>query len=186
MIPDLCTLSKILTGGLPGGALVGSERFMERITRPIDDRSAMGAHVSAQSTFAGHALTAAAGLASLTLAGDGRGQIAAEANADALCQVFNQTAMQVGSRWRAFRTRSIVHYAHTSIDGETIAPSRQLARQIQRDQELHQQLTRAWSECGVLAHPNHAWVSTAHDEGVLAYFRDATRAALNMIREKGA
>lgn len=175
--PDLCTLSKVLTGGLPGGALVGSRRFMSPLashTRP----AGAGPAVRFQSTFAGHPLTAATGLASLRLAAQGQLQVQAERNAERLCHAFNDSARAVDSRWRTFRTRSILHFAAVGQSERCLVPSRELAQRVERDRDRHRRLAEAWRASQVIAHPNHMWISSAHDDRVLDHFNDATRAAL--------
>ena len=180
VIPDMCTLSKVLTGGLPGGALVGSRRFMSPLDESGDALHA-GPAVASSSTFAGHPVTAAAGLASLRLAADGQHQLKADRNAERLCLAFNETARSVESRWRVFRTRSILHIAATDGAEEALVPSRELARQIQRDGEGHRRLAETWRACRVIAHPHHMWISSAHDERVHDHFTEAARAVLTIV-----
>jgi glutamate-1-semialdehyde 2,1-aminomutase len=37
IVPDLCTLAKILTGGLPGGAVAGRDEVMRIVTKVVDE-----------------------------------------------------------------------------------------------------------------------------------------------------
>lgn len=67
--PDLTTLAKILAGGLPGGAVAGRRDLMEHLAfpRPGETR---GEKIPHQGTFNANPLSAAAGIAALTMVRD--------------------------------------------------------------------------------------------------------------------
>lgn len=58
--PDLCTLAKALTNGVPLAAIAGKERIMEKIMDPVDP-------VISGGTFSGNLLGCAAGLAAIKI-----------------------------------------------------------------------------------------------------------------------
>jgi glutamate-1-semialdehyde 2,1-aminomutase len=64
ILPDLTTLGKIVGGGMPVGALVGSRKIIER-SSPEKKRNKWERILIGGGTFSAHPLTAAAGLAML-------------------------------------------------------------------------------------------------------------------------
>ena len=83
IVPDLTTLAKILTGGMPGGAVVGREEIM-RLLDPAEATNGMSPGVVHKGTFNGNPLVAAAGVAALRAVRTGEPTAAAEAMADRL------------------------------------------------------------------------------------------------------
>ncbi|MFP6732453.1 MAG: aminotransferase class III-fold pyridoxal phosphate-dependent enzyme, partial [Rhodospirillales bacterium] len=67
--PDLTALGKIVAGGLPGGALAGCTEIMERIDFTAS-AEAGAEKVGHQGTFNANPVSAAAGIAALSLIGD--------------------------------------------------------------------------------------------------------------------
>jgi len=165
--PDLCVLSKILTGGLPGGALAGATELLARVA---DDRRTptRGSEVTYASTYAGHPLTAAAGRASLELARSGRPQRVAAANADAVSGVLNAVADEVGVDWHTFTTGSVLHHVVGLVShGPGGTPSAEAAHVARANWRWQLRVAAAFADHGVVLHPLHGWISTAHDEAVL-------------------
>ncbi|MEE9275544.1 MAG: aminotransferase class III-fold pyridoxal phosphate-dependent enzyme [bacterium] len=76
--PDLTTLAKMLTGGLPGGALAGREPYM-RLLDPAIKHKGKRAGVFHRGTFSANPLSAAAGAAALEIAATGEPQRRADA-----------------------------------------------------------------------------------------------------------
>jgi glutamate-1-semialdehyde 2,1-aminomutase len=81
VIPDLTTLGKILTGGFPGGAVVGADAVLEAL-HPRTQQT--GNHAMHWGTFNGHPVTAAVGKQTLQEVATGKPGAAAEAHAVAL------------------------------------------------------------------------------------------------------
>jgi glutamate-1-semialdehyde 2,1-aminomutase len=79
--PDLTTLGKILTGGLPGGGLAGAREIVDLLEPGKLPRDGYVLH---HGTFNGHPLPAAAGIATLREAASGEPQKAADAHVAAL------------------------------------------------------------------------------------------------------
>ena len=71
--PDLTALAKILTGGLPGGAIVGREKIMQLLD-PMADKGSKRLGVSHKGTFNGSPLVAAAAVAALKVIRTGEPQ----------------------------------------------------------------------------------------------------------------
>jgi glutamate-1-semialdehyde 2,1-aminomutase len=78
--PDLTTLAKVLTGGLPGGAVVGREAIM-RLLDPETPVNGKAPAVSHKGTFNGNPLVAAAAVAALKVIRTGEPQRLADARA---------------------------------------------------------------------------------------------------------
>jgi glutamate-1-semialdehyde 2,1-aminomutase len=82
--PDLTVLGKVVSGGMPGGAVVGRAdimRLFEYTGDPRHDRFGRVAHLG---TFNANPLSAAAGIATLRLVADGRPQAHADRMAERL------------------------------------------------------------------------------------------------------
>ena len=87
VIPDLTTLAKVLTGGLPGGAVAGCEKVM-RLLDPQEQVGGFSPAVFHRGTFNGNPLAAAAGVAALDEVRTGEPQRAADAIAAKLRDGF--------------------------------------------------------------------------------------------------
>jgi len=83
VIPDLTTMAKILTGGMPGGAVGGREEIM-RMLDPAYEYEGLRPGVSHKGTFNGNPLVAAAGFAALKLVRTGEPNRKADAVAEKL------------------------------------------------------------------------------------------------------
>jgi glutamate-1-semialdehyde 2,1-aminomutase len=97
--PDLTLFGKVMAGGLPGGALGGRRELMELLASTIEHPG----------TFNANPLTAAAGIATLTLCADGRPQATASACAERLEAGWNEVLHRRGIDGRVWRLASIVH-----------------------------------------------------------------------------
>jgi glutamate-1-semialdehyde 2,1-aminomutase len=102
--PDLSSLGKTLTGGLPGGALVGRADVMD-LMRPGGN----GPYVFHFSTFSGHPLTATAGAATLAQLRDGGPHEIANAYAERLRAGIGQLIDELGVRGFAYGDASMFH-----------------------------------------------------------------------------
>lgn len=89
VIPDIATLAKILTGGLPGGAVVGSEKVM-RLLDPQEQVGGFSPAVFHRGTFNGNPLAAAAGVAALDEVRTGNPQRTADSVAAKLRDGFQK------------------------------------------------------------------------------------------------
>ena len=81
---DLTSLAKVLTGGLPGGALAGKDAFMEKMTITGDSHRDRFERVSHQGTFNGNPYCAATGIAALKIVATGEIQAHADKMAERL------------------------------------------------------------------------------------------------------
>jgi glutamate-1-semialdehyde 2,1-aminomutase len=84
VIPDVTVLGKIVTGGMPGAAVVGRSDIMDQFAFTGDAHHDRFQRVSHLGTFNANPLSAAAGLATLRLVADGAPQAHADAMAERL------------------------------------------------------------------------------------------------------
>src|SRR5690606_33085315 len=84
--PDLCTLAKILAGGLPGAAVAGRADVMAAFAGTGDPEADRYRRIPHQGTFTANPLSAAAGIAALDQLRDGQVQRKAAALAERLRQ----------------------------------------------------------------------------------------------------
>ena len=82
--PDLCTLAKILTGGLPGGAVAGREEVMQVMVQTGDREHDRYQRVLHGGTFNANPYCAATGNAALRIAATGQMQAQADRMAERL------------------------------------------------------------------------------------------------------
>jgi glutamate-1-semialdehyde 2,1-aminomutase len=82
--PDLCSLAKILTGGLPGGAVAGTDEVMQVMAQTGDARHDRFQRVSHGGTFNANPYCAATGNAALRIVATGEMQATADRMAERL------------------------------------------------------------------------------------------------------
>jgi glutamate-1-semialdehyde 2,1-aminomutase len=106
VVPDVTTLGKILTGGLPGGAVAGKAEVLDvlRPRRPSEEPYAF--HFG---TFNAHPLSAAVGIATLREVATGEPGAVADAEAAALRSALDELLDAVGVRGFAYGESSIFH-----------------------------------------------------------------------------
>jgi glutamate-1-semialdehyde 2,1-aminomutase len=84
LMPDLCTLAKILTGGLPGGAVAGKDEVMQIMAQTGDPQRDRFQRVSHGGTFNANPYCAATGNAALKIVATGAMQATADRLAERL------------------------------------------------------------------------------------------------------
>jgi glutamate-1-semialdehyde 2,1-aminomutase len=112
--PDLTSMAKIVSGGMPGGAVGGRADIMEGL-------ASKGTPVYHGGTFNGSPPVAAAGIATLKIAGTGEPQRHADALAQELRTGLNQIIRRLGISAVAYGESSTFHiYIGTRPDGAEI------------------------------------------------------------------
>jgi glutamate-1-semialdehyde 2,1-aminomutase len=116
VLPDLTVLGKILAGGLPGGAVCGRAGLMEHLSGP----AAGPRRVAHPGTHNAHPLSAAAGVATLTLAASGELQADASELAAALRDELTAVFRRCGVPGRAYGESSTFHllFGHEDPPGQ--------------------------------------------------------------------
>ena len=82
--PDICSMAKILTGGMPGGAIAGRDEFMQVMDQTGDPHHDRFQRVSHGGTFNANPYAAATGNAALKIAATGEMQDTADRMAERL------------------------------------------------------------------------------------------------------
>jgi glutamate-1-semialdehyde 2,1-aminomutase len=119
IVPDLCSLAKILTGGLPGGAVAGQDAVMQIVARTGDARRDRFQRVSHGGTFNANPYCAATGNAALKIAATGEMQNQADRMAERLRQGLRKIVDRQGVAACVYGEASTFHvyFGARSIEG---------------------------------------------------------------------
>jgi glutamate-1-semialdehyde 2,1-aminomutase len=118
--PDLTVLGKIVTGGLPGGAVVGRADIMQLFDYTGEGQHDRFGRVSHQGTFNANPLSTAAGIASLQIAADGSAQAHADRMADLLRRGMETILDEEGAAAYVYGDSSIFHVYFEAYPGRGI------------------------------------------------------------------
>jgi glutamate-1-semialdehyde 2,1-aminomutase len=184
VLPDLTTLAKILSGGLPGGAVVGRAEVMAVFGKGTD-RHGRKARVPHTGTFNSNPLSAAAGVVMLEHIADGAAQQKARAVAARLARLVNEVAVEQQVDVRLFTHEdSIYHILIGAVAaGAPLEPSPAVATLFASHPGRYAQLRRALLVEGVDTHHVHGWVSATHEAEVIDETAEAFRRAFRTLRE---
>jgi glutamate-1-semialdehyde 2,1-aminomutase len=129
IVPDLTTLAKVVTGGLPGGAVCGRADIMELMNNTTE-RDGIAPAVSHKGTFNASPLVAAAATAAMPLLATGAVQAHADAMADRMRDGMNAALSVAGVTGIVYGDSSIfhIHFGHDTLDGLTSAEIRGLPK----------------------------------------------------------
>lgn len=119
--PDLTTLAKIVSGGLPGGALTGRQEFLDLLDFEIA-RKRGETKIGHQGTYNANPVSAAAGVAALTIIAETDACDRASRSAETLRSALNAVIEDEGVPWAAYGEFSIFHI-FTNPKGRTINAS---------------------------------------------------------------
>ena len=181
--PDLTTLGKILGGGFPGAALAGQREIMDVFGGEVSAHTNRS-KVMHTGTFNGNVLSATAGAAMLEAIADGSHQQRAEHGAEALVAGINEVAASTGADLYAYRHSSVFHILiGARTHGVPLGPSVAVLAHQNRTDAAYGVLRPALLLEGVDAHGSHGWVSSAHDEQVIADAIGGFERALHRVRE---
>ena len=121
VIPDLTTLAKVLAGGMPGGAVAGRQEILGWLDFEMS-AAAKHERISHQGTHNGHAVCAAAGIATLELIRDTDICARATAMSDALKKGMNEVLEEEGVPWAMYGDYSFFHF-FTNPENRPIKPT---------------------------------------------------------------
>jgi glutamate-1-semialdehyde 2,1-aminomutase len=168
VLPDLTTLAKILSGGLPGGAVAGSEEVMA-VLGAGTRRGERKAQVPHTGTFNGNPLSAAAGIALLEHVRDGVAQHRARRAAERLVRGVNAAASEHQLDVRLFNNDASIY--HILIGARKalapLGPSQALAQLHRANPRKYALLRRTLLVEGVDSPPIHGWLSAVHDDATI-------------------
>ncbi len=108
VVPDLTTLAKILSGGLPGGAVVGRKDILDLIDFEVAESRGLE-RIQHQGTYNANPLSAAAGVAALEIIAEGDACERANAYAAALRPRLNEVLEDQRVPWAVYGTFSAFH-----------------------------------------------------------------------------
>ena len=125
VVPDLTTMAKVVTGGLPGGAIAGRAHIMALLdpARPVDGFTPAVSH---KGTFNAAPIVAAGAIAAMKLLASGEVQAKADAMATSLRNGINAAFKRRGMAALAYGDSSTCHlyFGGTSIEGLSAAQIR--------------------------------------------------------------
>jgi glutamate-1-semialdehyde 2,1-aminomutase len=106
IVPDLTTLAKILSGGLPGGAVVGREDVLSHLATKPDPEENRRTKIAHAGTFNANPLSAAAGVAMLSTTADGAAIRSANRQAATLRHGLNEILARERVAWKVYGDHS--------------------------------------------------------------------------------
>jgi glutamate-1-semialdehyde 2,1-aminomutase len=185
--PDMSTLAKMLAGGLPGGAVVGRADIMAGLGFGADATRNRTGRVAHAGTYNANPLSAASGIAMLSLISNGEMHRRADATATALRDELGGVWRRLGVPGCVYGDASIVNY---SLERElTMGPGvgahdhRRL--QVIGKPDAYHALRCALILNGVDICPLHGWVSAVHTEADVERTVQAFEKALILMQEDG-
>ena len=107
--PDLTTLAKIVAGGMPGGAVAGSRKVLDWLDHEASS-SAGHERVAHEGTHNAHPMSAAAGIATLSIIRDTDACARASATAAKLRTGMNTILEEEGVPWAVYGVHSFYNF----------------------------------------------------------------------------
>ena len=170
VVPDLSTFGKIIGGGMPVGAYGGRAELMSQI--------APAGPIYQAGTLSGNPVAMAAGLKMLELIQAPGFHDRLEATTHALCDGFEAAARDAGIPFTTNRVGAMFGLFFSSERVDTYAQA------VACDTAAFNRFFHAMLERGVYLAPSAfeaGFVSSAHDDAVIATTIDAARAAFRAI-----
>jgi glutamate-1-semialdehyde 2,1-aminomutase len=184
VIPELTVLGKILTGGLPGGAVAGLREVMEVFGKGTA-REGRTARVPHTGTSNGNPLSAAAGSAMLEQVHDGSHQRRAHDAAKLLVSLVNDEASREKLDVNLFQQGGVFHIMIGAAQHDLPSgPSEGAVLLPRLHPEYYRCLRLALLIHGVDSHPVHGWVSSAHSSDVIDETARAFGAAFRDLKQQ--
>jgi glutamate-1-semialdehyde 2,1-aminomutase len=185
--PDLATLGKILTGGLPGGAVAGRAEILELLS-PLEPSEKYVLHYG---TFNANPISAAAGIATLCRLRDGKPHVTADRHGQDLRAALADIVQALGVAGFVYGEHSIFHIfleakeneklRGTKVPGE-ITATEFLAMPASLVQRLHLELKLRGVD---LLSYNGGVTSSSHMSGELEFAAVAFEGAIRSLRDSG-
>ena len=189
--PDMTTLAKILSGGLPGGAVVGRKDIIDWLDFEVA-KAAGKEKVAHLGTFNANPVSAAAGIATLQILATTDACARANAFGDQVRARMNAVLEEEGVKWAVHGSYSGMHI-YTNPEGEDIVPGAfDAAQYIQkmidkpRGEGVTGQVRMGLLVNGVDMNSGPSGtISAMHGEEELAITVDAFRATLRALAREG-
>lgn len=190
--PDMTTLAKILSGGLPGGAVVGKKDILDLLDFNVT--KALGKEkISHQGTFNANPVSAAAGIATLQILKDTDACERANAFGATLRAKMNEVLEEEHVKWAVHGSYSGMHI-YTNPEGDDIVPSKFDAvpfvpRMINKPRHdgmpVKVRMGLLVNGVDVNTGPSGT-ISALHGEEEMALTVDAFRATMRALKREGA
>ena len=188
--PDLTTMAKILSGGLPGGACAGREDVMSYLATKPNAEENRRAKIAHAGTFNANPLSAAAGVAMLASVADGQAIRLANQQAAKLRHGMNEILARERVPWKIYGDHS-----DWKIFFGAGAPPRDGSDQSVQDVEWRRldaknaEQSRALRQAlilhGVDFNGGRALVGTCHTDEIVGETLTAFEAAIRDMKEEG-
>ena len=188
--PDLTTLAKILSGGLPGGAVTGRKDILDlldfQVTKASDREK-----IAHPGTFNANPLSAAAGAAALAIVGTSDACTRANRYGESLRRRINEVFEEERVPWAAYGTFSMLHIFtnpdHFAIRPTEFDPHQQPTAALtgNRQADIVHKLRLAMMVRGVDFNGSPGGlVSATHSEAELEDTIAALRKAVHMLKHE--
>lgn len=174
--PDLCTMAKILAGGLPGGAVAGKTDIINTIER---------GDIGHPGTFNANPLSAAAGSKALELVATTPVNVKADAAADRLRKGLDDVFARLEVPGHSYGIASIVHTrigVSAEVDEYGIIRGEPRGEPISA--EADHELSMAMQNNGVDSHRRFLMAMT-HEDELVDRTLEAFEKSLSEVREAG-
>jgi glutamate-1-semialdehyde 2,1-aminomutase len=186
--PDLSCFAKILSGGLPGGAVAGKKEIMEYLEFKEDANWNRHKKILHPGTFNANPLSAAAGIATLHIIGGGEVIPKANQNAQNIRNTLNEVFDHHEINWCAHGEHSIVHILMNHNCPKKGLCDRKRCNYdykliYQKDPLLQSMFRIAMLNQGVDSIGDHWWISWVHSDEVVGKTGEAMDQAVKMLRE---
>jgi glutamate-1-semialdehyde 2,1-aminomutase len=190
--PDMTTLAKIVSGGLPGGAVTGRKDIMDWLDFKVT-KAAGQEKIAHPGTFNANPVSAAAGIATLEILASTDACARANAYGETVRARMNDVLEDEGIKWAVHGSYSGIH-VYTNPDGADIVPSRFDAAAFipgmmdkSRGDSLPAQVRMGLLVNGVdiNAGPSGT-ISAMHGEEEMAITVEAFRSTIRALKREGA
>ena len=189
--PDMCSLAKILAGGLPGGAITGREDIMELLDFEVAEEKGFE-KVQHQGTYNANPMSAASGIAALELIKAGGVCDVASGNAAKLRQLINEGFEAEDVPWACYGEHSgfyiFTNPKHLDIKPTTFNPHEHDRDTMKgsRTDSLVTKLRLGIIVGGVDMNSKPGGVmSCVHTDSDLEKTAEAVRSAVRMLKDEG-
>lgn len=187
--PDMTTLAKILGGGLPGGAVAGRAEIIDQIAIGPGGSRRDGGRIEHPGTYNANPMSAAAGVAALTLAADGTHQRRADDAAAAIARGMNAVLREESMAGCVYGLSSMLHIAlgmeRQPPDGYSWGHRALPVAAPRVGREMARALRLGMRNEGVDLMGDGLMVSSAHTEDDITLTVDAFRATLRAMKDEG-
>lgn len=190
IVPDLTTLAKILSGGLPGGAVVGREDVLSYLATKPDPEENRRTKIAHAGTFNANPLSAAAGVAMLSAIADGAAIRSANQQAAKLRHGLNEILAREQVAWKIYGDHSDWKIFF-GADGPPRDGSDQSVERVDwrrldaKDAARSRALRQALILHGVDFNGARALVSGCHTDAIVAETLGAFESAVRAMKEEG-